>query len=63
MPATKAVNERSFSSRSTTANNRLNDLLILHIHKLLTHRLDLKKVAHDFLIQNLDFDGVRHYVS
>ena len=53
VPATNAVNKRSFSSlkriktylRSTTTNNRLNHLLILHIHKLLTDRLNLTKVA------------------
>ena len=52
MPATSAVTERLFSFLkriktylpSTTANNRLNHLLILHIHKLLTERLDLTKV-------------------
>ena len=52
MPATNAVSDKSFSSLkriktylcSATANNRLNHLLILHIHKLLTERLDLTKV-------------------
>ena len=34
--------------RSTITNNWLTNLLILHIHKLLTDRLDLLKVADDF---------------
>ena len=57
MPATKAVSERSFSClkriktylRSAITNNRLNHLLILHIHKLLTDRLNLTKVADEFV--------------
>ena len=44
MSATNSVSELSFSFlkriktylRSTTTNNQLNDLLVLHIHKLLT---------------------------
>ena len=57
MPATKAVSERSFLClkriktylRSATTNNRLNHLLTLHIHKLLTDRLNLTKVADEFV--------------
>ena len=57
MPATNAVSKRSFLSLkrintylpSTTTNNRLNHLLILHIHKLLTDRLVLTKVADEFV--------------
>ena len=57
MPATKAASERSSSFLKkvktylslTTANNWLNHLLILHIHKLLTDRLDLLKVAGKFV--------------
>ena len=57
MPAQNAVSERSFSSlkriktyfRSTITNNRLSYLLILLIHKLQTDRLDLTKVAADFV--------------
>ena len=73
MPATNAVSKRSFSSlkriktylRSTTTNNRLNRLLILHIHKLLSDRLELKEVTASSLKeekeenQNLDFDSVK----
>ena len=35
--------------RSATTNNRLSHLLVLHIHKLLTDRLNLKKVADEFV--------------
>ena len=76
MPATNAVSERSFSSlkriktylRSVITNNRLNHLLIFYIHKLLTDRLDLTKVAESSLKeekeenQNSDFDNVQHYL-
>ena len=57
MPAVNAVSEISFLSfkrietylRSTTTNNRLNHLLILHIHKLLTVRLNLTDVSDEFI--------------
>ena len=57
MPAANVVSKRSLSSLkriktylpSTTTNNWLNHLLILHIHKLLTDRLDLTKVADKFI--------------
>ena len=57
MSATNAFSKRSFSSLnriktylpSTTTNNRLNRLLILHIHKLLTDKLNLTKVADEFI--------------
>ena len=35
--------------RSTTTKNWLNHLLVLHIHKLLTDRLNLMKVADEFV--------------
>ena len=48
--AKNAVSERSFPSLKrikaylhSATNNRLNHILILHIHKLLTERLDLMK--------------------
>ena len=76
LPATNVVGKRSFSSLkriktylpSATANNRLNHLLILDIHKLLTDRLDLTKVVDEFVErckgrnQNLDFDSLRHFL-
>ena len=57
MPVTKAVSQRSFSSLkriityfcSAATNNWLNHLLILHICKLLTNRLDLAKVVEEFV--------------
>ena len=57
MPATNAVSERSFSAlkriksylRSTASNNRLNHLMVLHVHKDKLDKLDLVKVANDFL--------------
>ena len=57
MPASNDVSDRSFSSlkriknylRSVATNNRLNHLLILHIHKLLTDGLDLTKVTDEFI--------------
>ena len=57
MPARNVVRERSFSLlkriktyiRSTAANNWLNYLLDLRIHKLLTDKLDLTKVADEFV--------------
>ena len=60
MWATNPVSERSFLSlqflkgiktslRSATTSNRLSNLLILHIHKLLTEKLNLTKVADEFV--------------
>ena len=57
IPVTNAVSKRAFSSlkriktylRSAPTNNRLNHLLILCIHKLLTSRLDLTKVSDEFV--------------
>jgi len=51
MPATNAISERSFSAmrqiktylRSTMTQERLNSVMVLHIHKELTDGLDLKK--------------------
>ena len=68
LTATNVVSKRSFSSRlcSDTANNRLNHLLLLHIHKLLTDNSILQKLLMSPLKeeneenQNLDFDIVRH---
>ena len=70
-----AVSQRSFLSLKrietyllSATNNHVNHLLILHIHKLLTERLNLTKVVNDFVEesnkenQNLDFDNVRPYL-
>ena len=53
MPATNATSERSFSAlrriksylRSTMTQQRMNHLMVLHIHKELTDKLDLVKTA------------------
>ena len=57
MPATNAESERSFSAvrriktylRSTMSQQRLNHLMLLHIHKSLTDDLNLVDVANDFI--------------
>ena len=58
MPATKfyAVSERSFSAmgrvknclRSSMTENRLNHLMLLHVHKNRTDALDMVKMANQF---------------
>ena len=60
MPATNAQSERSFSTvrrlktclRSSMTQQRLNHLMLLHIHKYHTNNLDLIDVAHDFIDGN-----------
>lgn len=57
MPATNATSERSFSAlrrvknylRTTMLQQRLNNLLILHIHKEATEKLNLRHVATEFV--------------
>lgn len=57
MPATNAISERSFSAlkriktylRSTTSDSRLNNLLVLHVHKELVDDLDLKAIGNIFI--------------
>ena len=52
-----ATSERTFSAvrrvktylRSTTRQDRLNHLMILHVHKDRTDALDLKEVANEFV--------------
>ena len=53
MPATNATSERSFSAlrrvmtylRSSIGQMRLNNLMVLHVHKDLTDGLDLNEVG------------------
>ena len=60
MPATNAESERSFSAlrriktylRSTMSQQRLNHLMLLHIHKSHTDSLNLVDVANDFIAGN-----------
>ena len=57
MPATNAVSERSFSAmrrlftylRTNMGQNRLNNLMVLHIHKERLDQLSLIDVANDFV--------------
>ena len=59
-PATNAVSERSFSAlkrlktylRSTTGDNRLNHLMMIHVHQERTDELDLKTIANEFIALN-----------
>lgn len=57
MPATNATSERSFSAlrqvktylRNTMSQQRMNNLMLLHVHKDIVDSLDLKCVANDFV--------------
>ncbi len=57
MPATNATSERSFSAlrrvksylRSAMGQERLNYLMLLHVHKDRTDALDLKATINDFI--------------
>lgn len=59
IPATNAVSERSFSAlrriksylRSTMKQERLNNLMLLHVHKNESDNIDLKSIANAF-VQN-----------
>ncbi len=57
MPATNATSERSFSAlrrvktylRATMGQERLNYLMLLHVHKDRTDALDLKATLNEFV--------------
>ena len=57
MPATNATTERSFSAlrrvknylRSTMTQQRLNNLMLLHVHKDITDKIELKAIAKEFV--------------
>ncbi len=57
MPATNATSERSFSAlrrvknylRTTMLQQRLNNLLVLHVHQECTDNLDLRSIATEFI--------------
>lgn len=57
MPATNSTSECSFSAlrhvktylRNTMSQRRLNDLMILHVHKDHTDKLNLMHIANDFI--------------
>ena len=60
MPATNAESERSFSSvrliktylRSTMSQQRLNNLMMIHVHKNRTDALNLVELGNDFVFGN-----------
>ena len=57
MPATNSTSERSFSAlrrvktylRTTMTQQRLNNLMVLHVHKASTESLDLMNIAREFV--------------
>ncbi len=57
MPATNSTSERSFSAlrrlktylRNTISQERLNNLIVLHVHKDITDTLDLKSICNEFV--------------
>ena len=57
LPATNAISERSFSAmrriktflRTTMLQKRLNHLMVLHIHKALTDKLSVERIANEFV--------------
>ena len=57
MPATNAMSEHSFSSlrriksylRSTMTQTRLNNVMVLHVHKNRTDELCLKTIGNEFI--------------
>ena len=62
MPATNAVSERSASAmhriktylRTTTTQSRLNNIVVLHIHRDLTDKVDHTAVLKEFVSANDD---------
>ena len=66
MPATNATSERSFSAlrrlknylRTTMAQERLNHLMVMHVHKERTDKLDLKAVLNEFVGESEHRTGI-----
>ena len=60
MPDTNATSERSFSAlrrlktylRSSMSQQRLNHLMLLHVHKERTDALDLEEAAREFIVNS-----------
>ena len=60
MPATNATSERSFSAlrklktylHSSMSQQRLNHLMLLHVHKERTDALDLEEAAGEFIVNS-----------
>jgi len=59
LPASSATAKRSFSSlrrlktylRTTMTQTRLNNLMILHVHKDMSDALDVRKIAKEFVLR------------
>ena len=51
MPATNSTSERSFSvfRRVKVCQQRLNNLMVLHVHKELTDSIKLEDIANEFV--------------
>ena len=57
MPATNSTSERSFSAlrrlktylRNTMSQEKLNNLIVLHVHKDMTDSLDLRSICKEFV--------------
>ena len=57
MPARNSTSERSFSAlrrlktylRNTMSQERLNNLIVLHVHKDMTDSLDLRSICKEFV--------------
>ena len=57
LPATNATSERSFSAlrrvktylRTTMTQERLNNLMVLHVHNELVDKLEVEKTAEEFI--------------
>lgn len=62
VPITTATSERAFSTlrrlltylRSTMTEQRLNNCMLLHVHKTFTDNLDLREIAKEFISANED---------
>ena len=60
MPAMNATSERSFSTlrgvntylRNIMGQERLNNIMILHVHKEITDSLDLDIIANEFIVNS-----------
>ena len=51
MPATNATSEKSFSAlrRVKMCQQRLNNLMVLHVHKEITDNIKLEDIANEFV--------------
>ena len=71
IPLTSATAERTFSAlrrlltylRSTITEKRLNNCLLLHVHKDLTDGIDLIEIAKEFITVGLTDERRNHFGS